>query len=124
MIKSGKFAMYNGHEYELSEDMDDNTVIITKDTSIIDDSFCDLFKSGTYSKIVDIKELDEVYDVISYGIIEGHKVHLRKENNEAYYIGTDDYQLAGTLSLERTDKFAYEGWVTKDRVQIVEERID
>lgn len=30
MIRNGNYCIYNGKEYELSEDMDDNLIIVTE----------------------------------------------------------------------------------------------
>lgn len=31
MIKNGNYAIYKGNEFEITEDMDDNTIIITEE---------------------------------------------------------------------------------------------
>lgn len=122
MIKNGKYAWYRGNEFELSEDDKDNIIIVTEDKMIVDDTFEDRYHTGVYSKTVDLSELDEIYLVTTYAIIDEHKITIIKEYKEGYIIGTNNSELAELLHLERVDKYGYEGWVSANVVQIVEEK--
>lgn len=74
MIKSGKYALYCGKEYKLNRDMKGNHIIITKDRDCIDASFVDKYGGGVYTKIVELSQLDAIYSVTVYGLVDGEKV--------------------------------------------------
>ncbi len=120
MIKKGRFAWYKGYEYDLTRDMEGNYIIITEDKSIIDDTFIDEYNSGVFSKIISISELDRIYEINTYGIVQGQEVGIRKERDGEYLIFAD-HTLAMKLGLERVDKYGYEGWISADKVEIVVE---
>lgn len=122
MIKSGKYALYKGNEYELSEDVDDNNIIITTNDAIIDDTFEDRYGTGIFSKIVDLSQLDKVFVITSYGIIDGDRVLIRKEKNGKLLVGTTDCKVGEKLKLERVDKYGYEGWWDVSLVQVIEDK--
>lgn len=122
MIKNGEFCIYNGNEYELNGDNDGNLVIITTNRAIIDATFIDEYNSGVYSKIILPNEIREAYEYRTYGIVKGIKVNVEKENEEYYFIGTADCKVAEKLGLHRCDKYYYEGKISKEKVEIVEEK--
>lgn len=122
MIRNGRYALYKGNEYELSEDMDDNNIIITTNDAIIDNTFEDRYETGVYSKIVDLSQLDEVFSVTSYGVIDGEKVLIRKEQDGKLLVGTTDCEIGEKLKLERVDKYGYEGWWPVNSVQVLEDK--
>lgn len=123
MIRNGKYAKYRGNEFSLSGDMDGNIIIVTKDKSIIDSTFEDTYNTGVYSKVVDESQLEDIYSVVTYVLLNGEKLVVRKEEEGGYLVGTSDYEIAKKLSLDRVDKYGYEGWVSKDNVVILEEII-
>lgn len=122
MKKSGKYALYGGNEYTLNKDMDGNNLIITKNKAYIDDSFVDVYGNGVYSKKVELTQLDKIYSITVYGIVEGEKVSIIREKEEKYLIGTSDCKIGEKLKLNRVDKYGYEGWVSSSDVQILEEK--
>ena len=122
MIKNGTYARYHRNEYELTEDMDDNVIIVTEDKGIIDATFEDTYNTGVFSKIVDLSELDEIYKVVTYGKVNGEKVAIIKEKQSEYLVSTSDCKIGEKLNLERVDKYGYEGWLPSNVVQVFEER--
>lgn len=122
MRKSGKYALYGGNEYTLNKDMDGNNLIITKNKDYIDDSFVDIYGNGIYTKKVDLTQLDEIYTITVYGIVNGEKVSIIREKGEEYLIGTSDCKIGKKLKLDRVDKYGYEGWLPLNSVQVLEEK--
>lgn len=122
MIKNGRYGLYHGKKFEISEDADDNMVILTEDISLIDNTFEDLYDSGMYTKQIMPKDLDKLYSIVTVGYIEGIKVYVRGEREEHYIVGTGNESDARMLGLERSDKYGYEGAVSKNRISIKEEK--
>lgn len=122
MIKSGKYALYCGKEYKLNRDMKGNSIIITKEKDCIDDSFVDKYGGGVYTKIVELSQLDEIYSITVYGIVDGEKVLVMQESEGKYYVETSDGEIGSKLKLDRVDKYGYGGWIPSDHIQIMEEK--
>lgn len=122
MIKNGKYAYYKGNEFKFSKDADGNYIIITSDSQKTDVTFKDKYNTGVYSKIVDLSDLDEIYKITTYGKVNEERVSIIKEKNGEYLIGTSDCKIGEKLKLERVDKYGYEGWLSSDLVQIIEEK--
>lgn len=122
MIKNGQYAWYKGNEFELSEDVDDNRIIITEDKRIVDDTFEDTYHTGVFSKIIDLTELDKILRITTYGMINGDRVSIITEKDGGYLVGTSDCKMAEKLQLEPVDKYGYEGWLPEEAVQIFEEK--
>lgn len=122
MKKSGKYALYAGREYELTQDMDGNNLIITKNKELLDATFKDKYGTGVYSKIVDLSDLDAIYRITVYGNVCEERVSIIKEKNGEYLVSTNDCKIGEKLKLERVDKYGYEGWLSSNLVQIIEEK--
>jgi len=122
MIKNGLYTHYKGNEYIFSGDMNNNLLIITRNKNIIDESFEDTYHSGTYSKIIDVTELDDLYSISSYAFVDGEKLNVIKEDKDGYIISTGSCVIGQKLNLDRVDKYGYEGWVPKESTTIIEER--
>lgn len=122
MIKSGEYALYCGHEYTLSRDMSGNDIIITQNKEHIDDTFVDKYGGGVYSKIVELSQLDEIYSITVYGIVDGEKLLVLREKDGAYYVETSDCEIGDKLKLDRVDKYGYGGWIHSDDIEIIEEK--
>lgn len=122
MIKNGRYGVYKNMEYKINEDMEGNLLIITSEKEKIDSSFVDKFKTGVYSKVINSSELESAYEVRMYGLVDGYKVNVTKENEEYYFVETGDCKVAEILGLSRCDKYYYEGKVDKNKMEIFEER--
>jgi hypothetical protein len=122
MIKSGQYAIYGGNEYELNGDMNGNDIIITTNRNYIDDSFVDDGGSGVYTKIVELSQLDEIYSITVYGIVNGEKLLVCSERDGYYFVETSDCEISDKLQLDRVDKYGYGGWIPSESIQIVEEK--
>jgi hypothetical protein len=122
MIRNGNYCIYNGREFELSEDMDENLIILSENpASLKEKGFVDRFNSGVYSKVVKPSELTKCYRIITKGKLDGKVVNISNENSDEYYVGTLNAEIAKDLGAERTDKYYYEKWVPKERIEIFEE---
>lgn len=125
MVKKGYFGKYKGIEYEVTRDMQNRFLIMTDDLSKTTSDFVDLYNSGVYTKEINQNELSEYYKIESYVNYKGHKFGVStSELNGKVLIGTTDSILAEQLNFERTDKYYYEKWISKDDVTIIEERKD
>lgn len=82
MVRNGGFCTYNGNEYELTEDMDGNLLILTEDPFLAKDGFVDKWGSGVYSKKVSPNEISNCYRITTKGKINGKIVHISKENEK------------------------------------------
>lgn len=122
MIKNGKYAYYKGNEFKFSKDADGNYIIITSDSQKTDDTFKDKYNTGVFSKIVDLLDLDEIYKIVTYGKVNEERVSIIKEKHGEYLVGTNDCKIGEKLNLERVDKYGYEGWLSSNLVQIIEEK--
>lgn len=122
MIKNGKYACYKGNEFKFSKDADGNYIIITSDSQKTDPTFKDKYGTGVYSKIVDLSDLDAIYRITVYGNVSEERVSIIKEKNGEYLVSTNDCKIGEKLNLERVDKYGYEGWLSSNLVQIIEEK--
>ena len=122
MIKNGRYAYYKGNEFKFSKDADGNYIIITSDSQKIDDTFQDKYNTGVFSKIIDLSDLDEIYRIETYGKVNEERVSIIKEKHGEYLVGTSDCKIGEKLNLERVDKYGYEGWLSSNLVQIIEEK--
>ncbi len=75
-----------------------------------------------FSKIVDLLDLDEIYKIVTYGKVNEERVPIIKEKQGEYLVGTNDCKIGEKLNLERVDKYGYEGWISSNLVQIIEEK--
>lgn len=122
MIKFGLYAKYNGIEYKVTSDMDDNVIIYTEDKSKVDSTFYDLTGHGVYKKKVNPKELVNCESITTYGVIGGEKVQILQEKDDQFQVGTGSLLIGEKLKLKRVDRDSWIGWISKNRVKIIEER--
>ncbi len=122
MKTNGKYAKYNGNVYMLSRDMNGNRLILTKNKKDIDNSFADVYGSGIFSKKIELDDLEEIYSIETYGLVDNQKVYIVKEDEGMYLVGTNDCKVADKIGLKRVDKYGYEGWLNSNLVQIIEEK--
>lgn len=120
-MKNKKYCTYNGKEFNLTKDMSGQYLIITKNINKIDATFIDKYGTGVYSKAVNISDLDEIYEISTYGIVDNQNVEIVDEYENEVKIWTSDCKIAERLHLERTDKYGYEGMVNKERIKIIRE---
>jgi hypothetical protein len=122
-MKSGKFARYNGKEYEYYRNMDKTITIISRDSDDISLGFSKCH--DVYVKCLNIYEVEELYSVYTYGIYKGQIVGIRTEENEKYNIevsGSEDIFLR--LGFEIIERGVYRKWIKKSEVErIWEEKI-
>ena len=121
-IKSGWYAYYKGNKFKLSGDMNGNDLIWTKDKSIIDDTIEDTYNSGVFGKIIEYSELEEIYRIDTYVMINGekYKFYVEKEKGEEYLIGTGNREAAEKLQFEEVDRRVFEKWIPKKDVRVFE----
>ncbi|MEN2768983.1 hypothetical protein [Ornithinibacillus xuwenensis] len=125
MIKKGYFGIYNGKEYKVVEDNDNNVLIMTDDPAKITDDFVDTYGSGVYTKKISQNELSEFYYIKPQANYKGSQFNVgNRERDGKVCLGTGDAKLAKKLNFERTDKYYYEKWVLKDEVLLMEQRKD
>ncbi|MCD7034524.1 hypothetical protein LRR81_09760 [Metabacillus sp. GX 13764] len=122
MIRKGYYGTYKGKEYKINRDMEGNLLVFSHDPSTIEEGFIDTYNSGLYSKVISEEEITNSYRVKTKGKIKGRIVNISKENENEYFIGTPDSAIAEELGMDRTDKYYYDMWIPKDRVEVLEER--
>ena len=121
-MRKGQYAIYNGKEYKLTIDGNDNYIISTINKEFVDDSFNDKHNDGIYSKIVKKKELISSYIINPFGKINGYEVDIIQEKNDKYLISTSDENIAKALNIEKIDEYDFEKWINKDEVQFFERK--
>lgn len=122
MLKSGLFGKYNGIEYEVTIDMNNNIKIMTEEKTAIDHTFVDIYNSGVYTKIINRNELTDCVSVSYYGIVEGEKVQILQERDDDFQISTGSMLVGDKLKLPRVDRETWLGWVPKREVKLIEEK--
>lgn len=122
LLKSGIYGRYQGVEYEITVDMDGNIEIMTEDKGMIDDTFKDDYNDGLYTKKVMPHELKDCVSIDTYGFIQDEEVQVLQEKGSEYQVGTGDLLVGSKLKLPRIDRDAWLGWVSKDKVKIVEKK--
>lgn len=123
MIKNGLYCKMNNNEYKLSKNIKGDTLIITKNKRIIDETFIDKYGSGVYTKFVEEKELDEIYEINTIGKIGELVVNVEKEFEDSYLVGTSNLEIAQKLGLEQRDKYYHQGKILKENIIIKEEKV-
>lgn len=123
MIKNGLYCKMNNNEYKLSKNIKGDTLIITKNKRIIDETFIDKYGSGVYTKFVEEKELDEIYEINTIGKIGELVVNVEKEFEDSYLVGTSNLEIAQKLGLEQCDKYYHQGKILKENIIIKEEKV-
>lgn len=122
MLKKGLYGEHYGKEYKLTVDMERNIKVIAEDTDTIDETYVDTYNTGVYTKIVQAHELTNCVDYRYYGIMDGEKIDVFQEKEDQYQVGTGSFEIGTKLNLPRIDRDAWLGWVSKDRVQLIEEK--
>lgn len=122
--KSGRYGIYKGIEYKINFDENKNMLILTRNIELIDDSFEDTYNSGTYSKIIQLEDLEEYYDITTYAIWNGMKFLLDAEKEDCYILYTWDLEIARKYGFKVCDRAEFRKEVSKDSVELVEERED
>ena len=123
MIKNGLYCKMNNNEYKLSKNTKGDTLIITKNKRIIDETFIDKYGSGVYTKFVEEKELDEIYKINTIGKVGDLLVNVEKEFENSYLVGTSNLEIAQKLGLEQCDKYYHQGKILKENIIIKEEKV-
>lgn len=118
MVRNGYYCIYNGIEYEFGCDMDNNCKIRTKDITKVDSTFVNKHMMGIYVKKVLKSDLDEIYSYNTIAKIGDIKVHVDKELENSYLVGTGNTKDAEKLGLTMVDKYYFVGEIPKDGVVI------
>lgn len=122
MLKDGIYGKYQGIEYRILVDMDDNMKIMTKDKRKTDNTFYENNNNGLYKKKIMPHELTDCVSITPYGIIQDEKVRVLQEKGNEYQVGTGDLLVGSKLKLPRIDRDTWLGMVPKDSIKLVEEK--
>ena len=122
MLKNGRYCLYKGNEYVLTKNMKSEYLIITNDTKLIDSNFIDLYNSGSYSAVVGIDDIDEIYDVKTLAKYGDTVVQVIGEKDEEICLAVFEAQEAKKLGFSRTDKYSYTKWLPKGEMAVYEEK--
>ncbi|WOV84487.1 hypothetical protein PGH26_00770 [Sporosarcina jeotgali] len=73
MIRKGRFARWNEKEYEISS-RNKQIYLATTDAKELNNGFSRMGGStATLLRPVDVKELEDAYEIVPYAILEGHR---------------------------------------------------
>lgn len=123
MIKKGFFGTYQGKEYEITEDMDNNLMIMTENISEVTSGFKDIYNSGLYTKKIKKSELSEYYFIKPRAEYKGEQFNVGNQQKDSYIqLGTKDASIAKKLNFDSTDKYYYEKWVPISEVKLTEDK--
>jgi hypothetical protein len=123
-MRSGTYALYHNEEYELYRNGDNTINLVTDNPKSIKYGFIKSPLSNRYRKTISVKEITSAYHIKTYGKYRGVEVNVRTEDEQSYLMGTPDADKAQLLALDRTDKYYYEKWVSKEEVEIFEVKED
>lgn len=121
-MKSGYYTNFNGKEYKvISRDRNGKTFLLSDSAEV---GF-DKYDEGIYEKEINKADLTNFYSIEPRAKYEGYTFPVRTKIIKGNVcIGTDNAELAKKLNFERTDKYFYEKWISKEDIQIIEERKD
>ncbi|MGE7907949.1 hypothetical protein ACQKNS_26775 [Peribacillus sp. NPDC094092] len=122
MLKSGIYGKYNGIEYEITIDMDNNIKIMTEEINDIDHAFVNIYNSGVYSKKVNRSELTDCVSVSYFGNVDGERVQILQETEDEFQISSGSMLVGDNLNIPRIDRETWLGWVPKRKVKLIEEK--
>jgi hypothetical protein len=118
MILNDVYCIYKGLEYRFSRDMQGNCLIITDDENKVDNTFRKDDNALVYSKDVKKSDLERIYSYNTIAKIGDIKVHVDKELENSYLVGTGNTKDAEKLGLSMVDKYYFVGEIPKDGVII------
>lgn len=73
MIRRGRFARWNEREYEISS-RNKQIYLATTDVRELKNGFSRMSgSSSTFLRPVDVKELEDAYEIVPYAILGGHR---------------------------------------------------
>ena len=125
-IRNGHYCIYHGKEYNITEDMQGNTKIFTRNRELADETFRVKDVYGTvYEKIIDPKEIQEAYRINTKAIIDGDELSISREpggEEGMYWIVTCSKELMEKYHMKEFDRGVYGTWIEKDKVQVVERK--
>ena len=126
MIRNGDYCIYHGKEYNITHDMQRNTIIYTRDKDLADETFRAEEVYGTvYEKIIDPKEIQEAYHISTKAIIDGDELSISRApggEEGMYWIVTCSKELMKKYNMKEFDRGVYGTWIEKDKVQVVERK--
>ncbi len=123
-MRIGDYCEYRGHTFKYSVDINGEIYVSTKDKALIDDSFDGPNKRGIYKKKITKADLDIIYRVENYAVIDGREFDVLKLDDRRVLLGTNDASTAELLEFERSDRYYYEKWIDTNEVEIKERIID
>ena len=130
MIRKGYYAIYQGIEYHWTENMNTGKMkIFTHDIQKTDNTFnqCNQYgEQKCYEKYVEPFELDSVYSINTFAIVNGNeRIGIEKESEEMYFVfvSSNNNELIERYQLKPIERGkTYEGWINKEDVCLMEER--
>ena len=125
-IRNGHYCIYQGKEYNLTQDEHMNTIIYTRNRDLADETFCVEEVYGTvYEKVIDPEEIQEAYRISTKAIIDGDELSICRAPGGAedmYWVESDSKELKEKYNMKEIDRGVYGTWIEKDRVQVVERK--
>ena len=125
MIRNGDYCIYHGKEYNITEDMQGNTKIYTRNKDLSDETFSFNRQSGAYHKMIDPKEIQEAYRISTKAIIDGDELSIYQAPGGAenmYWVQSGSKELQEKYHMEEIERGQHGTWIEKDKVQVVERK--
>lgn len=120
-IRTGQYARYKGQEYKAGYSFEDEKYVLLSDTG--DEGFVPN-RSGRFVKRVQANELDEVYEIETFGLFQGHKVPLSFVKEGVYHSRTGSRALALDLEYRLLEPGHYERLFEEEELENVwEEKV-
>lgn len=110
----GLYAVVHGGVYSANRDTQGRLVLTTSNPHAKTQGFVDRHGVGTYTKVVEPAELDELFRVRHEGTYSGTPVSMSVSPRGEILVGTPDARVAEALSLPRVDKAWWELRVAPD----------
>ncbi|WP_040287692.1 hypothetical protein [Sporosarcina koreensis] len=125
MFRRGRFARWNGNEYEISS-RNRQIYLTTTDKTELENGFSRLGgKTSSFVRPVTISELEDAYEIVPYALLEGHRFAIEGIDSRTGLLKlvTNNPFAAKKVAVlpHGSDAFMIE--LPMDNVQVAEDRI-
>lgn len=122
-MRNGKYGKYKGKEYRISEESNDMVVLVSNDSHDLKIGFEKYARRpSVLTKRVNKRELEGVYQITSFAMIDGMKFEIIGVDQNEVVIYTYDESIAKKYNMERTGIHEYKKALNINDVKVFEEK--
>jgi len=119
-MRSGKRAVYKGHEYEYITKDEMVYKLFVRESNIAPEGF-ELNEKGNYQKFVKRDEIDELYYIDQYAKYKGHSFPIWEMEEDRLLLGEGDSFIAKEVGFPPSElpweRGLYKEWVSKKDIE-------